>query len=640
MIVLLGSRSIAREKNGEWRFEMRLFLFFLAAACCKGQVQVIATEKVQTVQSKDNSVPLVSGKATLIRLYLGSESALQDANATLDFIGNDNRVNTLPALTSATISHPSNVDDARYDLKNTINFLLSAKASVGRLKLVAIHLKDSRGMPVACVGCTLNEDLSFAQVPPLRLKLIGISYHVPGSNLLASPRQADFDSIESWLRRAYPIPSLISSRLIVDAEDQNLSVETMTSADADGGCSAVNPIIAAMRRRDLGPGDRTHYYGVIPESPGFRLIGCASSMPQQPDPASVASGPAGTPSNDFASWGTEASYAGWYAGHELAHTFGRYHPGFCQNVSDDDPSYPYIDQYLTGRLSSSDDRHYLGLDLGPSGDTPTLLLGNVWADIMTYCDRVWPTDYTYGAIMQRLQAEANPQGPGRRRPPTQGLGITLITSVNVTKKTARVQFVGHASEPPTSPYNPASPERFAIRAVVAGRNAAGNELFAHPVRITLNSDLRPGGDQTGLIDAVVPNVPGTVRLVLIVEGTQIAETAIDRGEQQARLSQLSVTPVTQANNNNLAAFIEGLSDEETKDGLLIRWTDSSTSSSYTVQVGAESGPLQTVALSVRRKYFIIKTNILDTYRGKKMRVVVTTNGLSRSQTVSKTVNVK
>ena len=72
---------------------------------------------------------------------------------------------------------------------------------------------------------------------------------------------------------------------------------------------------------------------------GF-LQGCSKGIPSR-----VASGPAGV--NKWP-WDTDGSYADWYGGHELAHTYGRKHPGFCNNNSDDDDDYPYSDGKIGG----------------------------------------------------------------------------------------------------------------------------------------------------------------------------------------------------------------------------------------------------------------------------------------------------
>jgi len=148
---------------------------------------------------------------------------------------------------------------------------------------------------------------------------------VPRSNVVAKTPRPRLRATESWLKRAYPIAELVSERAILDGGDQGLTVDQLN-------CNNVNAVLSVIRVKDSGIDPRTHYYGLVPDDVGF-MPGCSSGIPQKPDPSVVASGPSGKP-QDLRRLGffldTDGSYADFYAGHELAHTFGRYHPGFCR----------------------------------------------------------------------------------------------------------------------------------------------------------------------------------------------------------------------------------------------------------------------------------------------------------------------
>src|SRR5262249_8119671 len=108
----------------------------------------------------------------------------------------------------------------------------------------------------------------------------------------------------------------------------------------------------------------------------------------------------------------DASFGDWYGGHELGHTFGRPHPGFCNGNSANDPAFPYPHGQISGN-----DRAATGLDVGDAGNSiaTTVLPGANRFDIMTYCNQPqWPSAYSYQAIRARLNVEdtAFPSAPG------------------------------------------------------------------------------------------------------------------------------------------------------------------------------------------------------------------------------------
>jgi hypothetical protein len=114
----------------------------------------------------------------------------------------------------------------------------------------------------------------------------------------------------------------------------------------------------------------------------------------------VSSGPTGPGTQG---WDFDGSYGDWYAGHEIGHTLGRAHPDpnsddpATKNTvegcghSRSDPNYPYA-QALIGASGDTE-----GFDSGePSLSVPRAIYpGNVWADVMSYCDNQWVSDYTY-----------------------------------------------------------------------------------------------------------------------------------------------------------------------------------------------------------------------------------------------------
>jgi hypothetical protein len=644
------------------RVSLVVITFLLLSSVGQSQVTILGTEVVQTIQDLKTDVPLVANKPTLVRVYASSTSS-SSVNAELA-ITNQSTSATLkagPVLLTAGAGFPA----VRDDIAKSINFVLPSNWTTGSIMLTGLKVYDSQNTQLQCSGWN-NKQVQFTTVPPLRVRVVGFSYQVPGTSTVAEPREIDFSAINSWLQRAYPVATVLMTQTTLDASDQGLSTGDLQS------CNSVNLVLSNIRGTEMNSGtdSRTHYYGVVPDDGGF-MRGCSSGMPETPDASFVASGPSGTPSASFAAWDTEGTYAGWYAGHEVAHTFGRHHPprptlpGFCGASIPDDATFPDgWNMYLSG---ASPDQ-YVGLDFGVSGTNPIALPGTLWTDIMTYCDYVWPSAYTYQGILARLQSEnamtqtasvtvasigggnrtallqngsarSAVQSPAQSAPtvPEMGAGgLSVIASVNLTKKTGTIRFVSRSLDNPSPAANPES--RGAIRAV----DDSGKILFTQIVQVREDTDVPTGKDQTALVNAIVPDTAKISKLILLLDNVQIAQMSVDSHEKQAVLSNLTTHDLKplEAESSEIVAFIPGSADEQTKQGMLLRWSDTSDSSSYTVQIGPVDQPPETLAIAISSRHYIVKKNVLDRYRGKTVKVIVSANNLSRTQVLTKTVDIK
>src|SRR5207249_1529795 len=114
---------------------------------------------------------------------------------------------------------------------------------------------------------------------------------------------------------------------------------------------------------------------------------------------------------------TDQSYGDWYGGHELGHTYGRSHPGFCPGNSKDDDNYPFPN----GMIGNPND--YFGFDVGDAANSiaPQVYDPSVWTDMMTYCPNQWISPYTFMGLLDNLRstettARAGPSGPSPPSP--------------------------------------------------------------------------------------------------------------------------------------------------------------------------------------------------------------------------------
>ncbi|MFE6869425.1 hypothetical protein ACFVFS_23085 [Kitasatospora sp. NPDC057692] len=528
-----------------------------------------ATEVTQSVQDLQHSVILIAGKVTVIRVYVsGGTGGTASARGAVKLLRSPAVPPiTLTSLNTVSLDPTGNQDLAtrRADADLSLNFLLpSTLTTEGPLKVSELILSDVlSGAAIPFDGAAAGPTVWFHPAPPLRIRVFGLRYRQGNPPVTYTPRELDLAALVSWLRRAYPVPDVISSRTVIDVV-----------APAPFTCEDTNAQLAAIRALDISAGGdpRTHYLGQAADG-GFFMRGCASGVPAAPEPSTVASSPCGA-----ADWGWDfdGAYSDWYGGHELGHTFGRRHPGFCGETPDDLQGYPFP----SGQLADSPTT-FVGFDVGdPALNLPMRARPGVeWHDMMTYCDRQWISSYTYEGLRQRLAAEntltagapvpegptavaaplrvvpvagsAGPAAPTGGRPderfpqlsvtsapapeaaPAAGAGgaapgaeqlVSVVGTVNLTSRAGGIRFVNPVSPLAAQPSASGEPGPDGETPVVLRiKQADGGPPREIPVPVKLASELAPGADRTGLVDAVVPVGPSPEAIELVVGG-QVVDT--------------------------------------------------------------------------------------------------------------------
>jgi hypothetical protein len=491
-----------------------------------GQLSVEGIEVVQVVQDMAHSVPLIAGKATVVRVYLGRPAGgvvtVRGEIAVRRTPGGTPQ--KVPSLDTARVSPTQNgrLKTKRHDLRLSLNFRLPASlTAAGRIFAGVSSLTDAEtGERVECADCADRRvEVRFVEAAPLRVRLIQLRYRTPAAPGGLLPDERDVRLFRSWLGRAYPVSRVIFSQATVDTNIRPPFRDTTSNR--------TNAQLSAIRNLDVNNGadQRTHYYGMVTDKGGF-MRGSASALPETPDPTAVASGPTGVGPE----WDTDGSYGDWYGGHELAHTFGRLHPGFCDGNSEDDPEYPFKD----GRLSNGDGK-FVGFDVGdPALGVPMRALpGHLWHDVMTYCDNQWMSSHTYEGIRLRLLAEdALGAAPDTAEvfslPETEAAAdaasalevnmasgdfINVVATINLADRTGEILYVN----PVTRALTPAAS---AAEAGVEIRllGADGRALGTYPVPVKLNACADPGEDRTGIVDVFIPAHPEARRVELTLQG--------------------------------------------------------------------------------------------------------------------------
>jgi hypothetical protein len=580
-------------------------------------VRVDGIEVTQTIQNLNHSVPLIALKSTVARLYVSSRLP---GNVTVRGTLRIQRVaggadRTLVSLNSVLLNPAQfgQVDPQRRDIARSLNFPLPPDmTTAGQLVLTLTELTDvATNQPLVFAPPGDLTTVSFVNSPPLRLRLIGFTYPFGAPPQTRTPTALDFGLTISWLQRAYPVAQVLASQAIVPA-----------NAAAPFGCGDINAQLAALRALDMSAGadGRIHYYGIVSDS-GFFMRGCAG-VPSSPDPSAVGSGPTGP-----ATWGWDfdGSYGDWYAGHELGHTFGRKHPGFC-GESHDDPSYPFV----AGQLANADDA-YVGFDVGDAafGLPMTALPGTDWHDVMTYCSTQWLSSYTYAGIRQRLVAEDAlgpgggagrpderfPPGSEQRGAPVRRTLVTIIADVNMRRGTGRIAYVlPVAHGKPTTP-EPGSPVAIRTR----GSDRRTLDEVRVPVKPFADAATPLAGDRpedTGhaLCDPIIAVHPDAAIIELDVNGT-----VVDTVRPAASPPIMQDARISGAEGGALVVHW----DEDRHDERYV----------YTVQMSDDNGrSWQTLAVGLKNREFAIHPDNVP--RGRRLLFrVQATDGFRSAETV-------
>jgi len=587
----------------------------------KSKAHLDAIEITQAVQDLSESVPLVARKRTIVRVYLGIQAGAVNVQGELRISRHPHGPwLAVPSMGIAQLDgsrHGATLADLhsrRDTLDYSLNFRLPPKVTTQGTIYVQLHKvrEVGSGHPVQVDDPIGAKAATFTAATVLRLHVLNLRYTTGSPAVTYSATANDLAHLQSWLGRAYPIPNVAFSSVTVDAT----AAWPFTSGDA-------NAQVAAVRALDMaGGGDpKTHYYGMVSDGAGF-MRGSAAGIPGTPDPSTVASGPTG--SNNWG-WDNDGSYGDWYGGHELGHTFGRFHPGFC-GESHDDPSYPFT----AGQLADADDA-FVGIDIGDStlGIAPVALPGTGWHDVMTYCPTEWLSSYTYEGIRDRLAAEAA-LFPGAV-PATALTGavagdplVHVAGIVNLSKGTGHLQFV----TPLPGPAVP-STEPHETRAEIHALEADGTTQ-RYPIELKPDLCRLPDEDETALIDAIIDISDSTNTFELILDGKTIATFEV--GEDPGPPAKNLALKTDQAAERGAADITDGGQWTLSWEGIAgTKRGAAEDNRSYIVQASTDEGHTWTT-LAVGAKRSDLDVDPADFADADHVRFrVLTTNGVSYSE---------
>jgi hypothetical protein len=595
-------------------------------------------EVTQAIQDMAHSVPLVASKTTMVRVYLSA--AVGGPIMVLGVLlarrkSPAGQWQPIPSLGAVVINPAENgqLRLKRESENKSLNFLLpTALCAAGscELKLSAVFqttpFKPLIGPPAA------KKTVQFETSPPLRVRILGIRFNGGTPPVPIEPSALDFALIRSWLRRAYPVARVTWSQLTVNAPQA-----------WPFNAATINAFVRGIRMTDLlgGMDARTHYYGLVSDGNGsFFMRGLASGIPGTPDPSTVASGPTGV--NTWG-WDTDGSYGDWYTGHELGHTFGRFHAEFCG--AGGGAPYPFTN----GQLSNADGA-FVGFDVGDAsrGIPGRALPGVVWHDVMSYCASQWLSSFTYIGIRDRLVLEdAIPAGampraarPQTRRKAMQSSGtVHVVATLNLTRGTGHLQHVTPvpavpAGQGPTGSVRRRSGSPAAPAADVSLRLYGTRDRLIAEIAPAFIPDacLNPGDDLTGAIDTFLTDAGGASRLELLLNGV-VVDTVLPAAPARAVQNIRAETATQRARARGARAAVA----DEVVENPVITWSETGgrartgaaralpdTGRTYTVQVSTDEGTTwQTVGFALREPRVVIDREALGRSEDVLVRITST-----------------
>lgn len=347
------------------------------------QVALYQSVKVPFVENGvavSSNTPVVAGKEALLRVYLERVSGFSSRDIlgrlSVDSGGEEESVYDVTFNVSAGWSESN--------LSSTMNFTIAAEDMTPSAKF-SLELLEVE------VGYEGSEEESNALYPaegltslraetmggPLKIYILPIQYDADGSGRTPNVEEPRMQKYISEIEAMYPASTVDIT--VLSPKRWNSDVE----AYGNGWGSLLEEMYRERQRQSI-PWD-SYLYGLF--MPDVSLAnycsrGCVLGL----------STLAQSPSDDWARISIGLGFPGDSAIqtliHEIGHAHGRAHAP-CE-TSDYDNYYPYSD----GMIGS----------WGYDRTSNKLMNPNSYADFMGYCDPSWISDYTYGALFDRIRA--------------------------------------------------------------------------------------------------------------------------------------------------------------------------------------------------------------------------------------------
>jgi hypothetical protein len=381
----------------------------LQAGFTASNLSITGVEESQTIQffrsrldpstaRPDNSIALVAGKDTLLRVFVDTgNDATRPAIASVSGIcevrlpGSSSFI-PLTLLNAGPI--PPKRDDAisRLNADDTLNFLLPGAFATKNVDFRVRAFDSAHADQPGFTSASVEGTLAFTQLSPLRVHGVGVRFTGTGGPI-AAPSEADLRNVLIFTQENYPVGQLFISAFDVIDYDGNFN-------DMGNGCgSGWNGLLDRLREMQ---GDTTDevFFGLVPSGVPSGAFGCGGGDGR------VAAALQSAPGATFAQ--------------EIAHAFGRQHACGQAPLDSSYPNYTGPGALPMGSIGE------VGIDTAGNPMDPAVFL-----DFMSQAScslNRWVSPYTYEALRANFPpAPLSPDGrPLTRRRDPENFGEHLF----------------------------------------------------------------------------------------------------------------------------------------------------------------------------------------------------------------------